>query len=74
MRPLLRARLIVEILIFVALCSPDLGYRGDLHGVFAPIRHRSVHSVPKVPLLRFSRIETHLRHVSRPKVLVHFLP
>ena len=71
MSPLLRDRLIIGILIFVALFSPYFGLLQCLHGVFAPIHHRSVHSVSNVLSFRFSWIETRLRHVSRPKVLAH---
>ena len=71
MRSLLRDRLIVGILIFVALCSPDFGLSWCFIRCFCPRRLRSVHSVSKVLSFRFSRIETRLRHVTRPKILAH---
>ena len=71
MRPLLRGRLKVEILIFVALCLPDFGLLRQTTRHFCPQPSQICAICATVALFRFSRIETRLRHVTRPKVLAH---
>ena len=72
MRPLLRDRLIVGILIFVALCLPDFGLSRGFTQFFCPHPSQICAICVKGALFRFSRIETRLIHVSRPKVLAHY--